>query len=79
MMSAYHLYYKTRPAASKESVRRSKWILRAEAGGPQRLLDTPHPAFRTKADLGSQSVEDVKEKLDMIAQLRSFRPSQQPK
>ncbi|KAF4672355.1 ATP-dependent RNA helicase dbp10 [Perkinsus chesapeaki] len=79
MMSAYHLYYKTRPAASKQSVRRAKWILRAEAGGPQRLLDTPHPAFRTKADLGSQSVEDVKEKLDMIAQLRSFRPSQQPK
>ncbi|EER08935.1 ATP-dependent RNA helicase dbp-10, putative [Perkinsus marinus ATCC 50983] len=79
MMSAYHLYYKTRPAASNQSVRRAKLILRAEAGGPQRLLDTPHPAFRTAADLGSQSVEDMKEKLDMIAQLRSFRPSQQPK
>ncbi|EEQ98817.1 DEAD box ATP-dependent RNA helicase, putative [Perkinsus marinus ATCC 50983] len=59
MMSAYHLYYKTRPAASNQSVRRAKLILRAEAGGPQRLLDTPHPAFRTAADLGNSSENSV--------------------
>lgn len=45
MMASYHLYHKTRPAASKQSVTRAKQMLE-DCGGPTRLQGLLHPAFR---------------------------------
>lgn len=46
MIAAYQQYYKTRPSASKQSVRRSKQLLE-ECGGPQILQGIPHPSYGT--------------------------------
>merc|ERR1711977_688608 len=81
-MLSYHLYNKTRPAASRESVQRAKALL-GECGGPAQLQGLIHPAFRDdeRTSLGDQSqvrgigsVSSDSKSLAFIQELRGYRP-----
>lgn len=68
-------YFKTRPSASKQAVRHAHSFLNSECGGPQSLLGK----YLTILSVSTPSVsgeEDGREAI--LAQLRNFRPSQQP-
>lgn len=74
MTLSYHLYNKTRPSASKQSMTRSKELLE-ECGGPARLQGLMHPAFCEEDGMkDSQSIERAVHAQDFIQQLRGFRP-----
>merc|ERR1712196_699679 len=80
-IAAYKLYYKTRPSASKQSVRRARDLL-AEVGGPQCMQSLTHPSYahRCSSELVSETAEKVlTDSLDRMfvdtlkESLRSFR------
>lgn len=75
MIASYHLYYKTRPSASRQSVARTKLLLE-ECGGPARLQSLVHPGLLA---LGGEAPSDRKvaaAAMDraFIEELRGFRP-----
>ncbi|CEM11820.1 unnamed protein product [Vitrella brassicaformis CCMP3155] len=67
MDGAYKLYYKTRPSASKASVKRTKELIQ-QVGGVAKLGSTPHP------DFGTQFSETEAARAHFIDDLRRFRP-----
>ncbi|CAJ1400564.1 unnamed protein product [Effrenium voratum] len=69
MMASYNLYNKTRPSASKSSVRRAKELLE-ECGGPAQLQSMLHPAFRGKQTSQPGTLENS----EYVRTLRGFRP-----
>lgn len=80
MVASYHLYNKTRPAASKQSCQRSRDLLE-ECGGPARLQGIVHPAFSDMAGSsglpGFNTLHTPKSEQaghDFIQMLRGYRP-----
>jgi len=82
MMASYHLYNKTRPSASKQSVARAKQLLE-DCGGPARMQGLIHPAFQSlaggKASAAAsgavqQPIGATGADFNFIQELRSFRP-----
>eukprot|EP00397_Hematodinium_sp_SG-2012_P009088 GEMP01009163.1.p1 GENE.GEMP01009163.1~~GEMP01009163.1.p1 ORF type:complete len:881 (+),score=205.72 GEMP01009163.1:31-2643(+) len=65
--AAYKEYFKTRPSASKQAVRRAKEMLEQQ-GGVVKLQTIIHPMF-----LDKYTNQDV-EKVNFIDELRTFRP-----
>mmetsp|Transcript_43271 Transcript_43271/g.139034 ORF Transcript_43271/g.139034 Transcript_43271/m.139034 type:complete len:961 (+) Transcript_43271:132-3014(+) len=81
MLASYHLYNKTRPAASRQSVARAKQLIE-DCGGPAQLQRLIHPAFQSLASssVGTDSlkkggeVATAAQEADLISSLRGFRP-----
>jgi len=74
MMLSYHLYNKTRPSASKQSVIRAKELL-LECGGPARLQGLVHPRFCEEMGMvDAASTEQAVQGHAFIQSLRGFRP-----
>mmetsp|Transcript_43760 Transcript_43760/g.103391 ORF Transcript_43760/g.103391 Transcript_43760/m.103391 type:complete len:885 (+) Transcript_43760:96-2750(+) len=72
MMSSYGAYNKMRPAASKQSVGRSRQLLE-ECGGAIKLQGILHPAFREE-ELSSKSLKASQSERAFVEELRGFRP-----
>ena len=73
-------YFKTRPAASKQAVKRAREFIDDKCGGQQRLLGAPLTCLFGSAILGPSSFAistvDESSRESILNQLRSFRPSQ---
>eukprot|EP00919_Chromeraceae_sp_WS-2016_P023047 GHVR01054797.1.p1 GENE.GHVR01054797.1~~GHVR01054797.1.p1 ORF type:complete len:734 (-),score=258.57 GHVR01054797.1:197-2398(-) len=69
MCVSYGPYHRTRQPASKQSVSKAKLLL-SQCGGAQRLGETVHPSF-----YASCQVKEEEERVQLISQFRSFRPT----
>jgi len=67
-------YFKTRPSASKQAVKQAHDFLNQTCGGVQSLLGKNLSLL----DVVGSSTTDLDDREAILAQLRNFRPSQQP-